>query len=329
MSHSIGTWDAQMGIKQAWHGLTIVKEDITFKGSPLDWTLERQPLSLPDGTPFHQHAVVCSDNGLAIGNAVSSSYGIIQNEELFDTLIAGLEDAAVKFKVASVGSVCDRTKVFVSIELNEGKSFKVGDRDFEFNLNAISSHDGSEKARFLDSSICVVCQNTFRFNIDQFNNKKGGIRFAVKHTKNSKIALENVVKGIEDVISNRTLFCAELEKLGDQRVSQDDARNFILGLIVPQYSEEVSTRSINNSEEILDLFIKGPGNSGSNRLDLFSAFTDFYTHSHSGARGVESQYLSSEFGSGQKMKDRAFNALTDWNSFENLKKRGSSLILSS
>lgn len=328
MSHAIGTWDAQMGIKQAWHGLTIVKEEITFKGSPLDWTLERQPLLL-NGTPFHQHAVVCSDNGLAIGNAVSSSYGIIQNEELFDTLIAGLEDAAVKFKVASVGSVCDRTKVFVSIELNEGKSFKVGDRDFEFNLNAISSHDGSEKARFLDSSICVVCQNTFRFNIDQFNNKKGGIRFAVKHTKNSKIALENVVKGIEDVISNRTLFCAELEKLGDQKVSQDDARNFILGLIVPQYSEEVSTRSINNSEEILDLFIKGPGNSGSNRLDLFSAFTDFYTHSHSGARGVESQYLSSEFGSGQKMKDRAFNALTDWNSFENLKKRGSSLILSS
>lgn len=328
MSHSIGTRDAQMGIKQAWHGLTIVKEEITFKGSPLDWTLERHPLLL-NGTPFHQHAVVCSDDGMAIGNAVSDSYGIIQNEQLFDTLIAGLEDASVKFKVASVGSVCNRTKVFISIELNEGKNFKVGDRDFEFNLNALSSHDGSGKAMFMDSSICIVCQNTFRFNINQFNNKKGGIRFAVKHTKNSGIALENVAKGIEDVISNRALFCAELDKLGNQKVSKDEAHNFILGLIAPETSNEVSTRTYNNSEEILDLFVKGPGNSGSNRLDLFSAFTDFYTHSHSGARGVEAQYVSSEFGSGQKMKDRAFNAITDWNSFENLKKRGSSLVLSS
>jgi hypothetical protein len=234
----------------------------------------------------------------------------------------------VKFKVASVGSVCDRAKVFISIELNEGKSFKVGDRDFEFNLNALSSHDGSGKAMFMDSSICIVCKNTFNFNVNQFNNKKGGIRFAVKHTKNSGIALENVAKGIEDVISNRALFCAELDKLGNQKVSKDDAHKFILGLIAPETSSEVSTRTYNNSEEILDLFIKGPGNSGSNRLDLFSAFTDFYTHSHSG-RGVEAQFVASEFGSGQKMKDRAFNALTDWNSFDNLKQRGSSLVLSS
>jgi hypothetical protein len=317
-----------MGIKQAWHGLTIVQQEITFKGSPLDWTLDRQPLILADGTRFHQDAIVCSDDGLPVGNAVSGSYGIIQNEQLFDTLMAGLEDASVKFKVASVGSVCDRAKVFISIELNEGKSFKVGDRDFEFNLNALSSHDGSGKAMFMDSSICIVCKNTFNFNVNQFNNKKGGIRFAVKHTKNSGIALENVAKGIEDVISNRALFCAELDKLGNQKVSKDDAHSFILGLIVPETSSEVSTRTNNNSEEILDLFIKGPGNSGSNRLDLFSAFTDFYTHSHSG-RGVEAQFVSSEFGSGQKMKDRAFHALSNSSTFDNLKKRGSSLVLSS
>lgn len=328
MSHAIGTRDSQMGIKQAWHGLTIVEKEITFKGSPLDWTLERQPLLLPDGTRFHQDAIVCSDDGLPVGNAVSGSYGIIQNEQLFDTLLMGLQDASVKFKIASVGSVCDRSKVFISIELNEGKNFKVGDRDFEFNLNALSSHDGSGKAMFMDSSICIVCKNTFNFNVNQFNNNKSGIRFAVKHTKNSGIALENVAKGIEDVISNRALFCAELDKLGNQKVSKDQAHSFILGLIVPEASSEVSTRTNNNSEEILDLFIKGPGNSGSNRLDLFSAFTDFYTHSHSG-RGVEAQFVSSEFGSGQKMKDRAFHALSNSSTFENLKQRGSSLVLSS
>jgi hypothetical protein len=237
--------------------------------------------------------------------------------------MGGLDDASVKYKIASIGSVCNRTKVFISIELNEGKSFKVGDRVFEFNLNALSSHDGSAKAMFMDSSICIVCQNTFNFNVNQFKGKgaKDGIRFAVKHTKNSGIALVNVAKGIEDVISNRALFCAELEELATKKVNEDDAQHFLTGLILPETAEAISTRSANNVETLMGLWKSGPGNVGENRLDLFSAVTDFYTHSHSG-RGNEAQFVSSEFGGGQKMKDRAFQSLRLDSLFNKLKTRG-------
>jgi len=331
MAHKIENRDAQMGTFQAWHGLTDVQQEITFEKSPLNWELERRPLFLStalDGSSvkFHQDAIVCSDDGLPIGNAVKGSYGIIQNKQLFDTLISGLEDCNVKFKVASIGSVCDRTKVFISIELNEGKTFMVGNRQFDFYLNAISTHDGSGKAMFLDSSICTVCANTFSFNVNAFSKKNQGIKFSVKHTKNSQVSLINVASGIEDLISNRALFCAELAELGHKSVNDSIAEQFLTGFIVPETAKDFSTRSGNKVEEVFNLFKTGAGNSGENRLDLFSALTDYYTHSNTG-KNIQAQFVSSEFGPSSKMKGRAFSALTSPGEFDRIVRLGSQLAM--
>jgi hypothetical protein len=329
MSHEINERDAQQGIFQAWHGLTDVKEKITFEDSPLNWELVRVPLLLPNGDRFDQDAIVASDDDRPVGKAVSGSYGIIQNQQLWDTLISGLDDCSVKYKVASIGSVCDRTKVFISIELNEGKSFQVGNRTFEFYLNALSTHDGSGRAVFLDSSICTVCHNTFSMNLNQFSKSGAQLRFAVKHTKNASMSLANVAEGIENLVSNRALFVAELDKLADKPVNSDQALFFSVGLIASEAAEEtgtISTRTMNRAEELQNLFKTGAGNSGQNRLDLFSAFTDLYTHSSSG-RGNAAQFVSSEFGSGQKMKERAFASLTSDKQFADAIKRGEQMVL--
>lgn len=333
MAHQINTRDAQQGIVMAWHGITDVQEEIHFDTSPLNWELERRPLfvSSPNGelVKFHQDAIVASDDQLPVGDAVSGSYGVIQNRELWDTLISGLDDSAVKFRVASIGSVCDRTKVFISIELNEGSKFMVGDREFQFNLNAMSSHDGSGKAMFMDSSICIVCANTYQFSVNEFvQNKNKALRFAVKHSKNGAAKLINVAEGIENLISNRAMFCAELDKLGQHGINESDAGRFILGAIASPKAEEAgaSTRLINTQEALLGLWRNGAGNKGENRLDLFQAFTDHYTHSHSG-RGAQAQFVSSEFGSGQRMKELVFGMLSNENAFAQALKRGEQIAL--
>lgn len=329
MAHQIEDRDAQQGTFQAWHGLTDVVEKISFEKSPLNWQLHRVPLMLPNGEKFIQDAIVASDDNKAVGKAVSGSYGIIQNHQLWETLVKGLDDCSVKYKVASIGSVCDRTKVFISIELNEGKSFQVGNRTFEFYLNAISTHDGSGRAMFLDSSVCTVCANTFGFNLNQFSKKGAQLRFALKHTKNVSMHLMNVSEGIENLVSNRAAFIAELDTLGDKSTTSDQALFFSLGLLASEAAEEqgtVSTRLMNRAEELRNLFNNGAGNSGQNRLDLFSAFTDLFTHSSSG-RGNKAQFVSSEFGSGQKMKERAFGALVSNAAFTKAVKRGEQLAL--
>jgi hypothetical protein len=329
MSHEINERDTQEGTEQAWHGLTLVKKVVQFAGSSLDWILERKPLFTEDGTKFHQDVIVASDDKLPVGNAVSGSYGIIQNHQLWETLVGGLDDCSVKYKVASIGSCANRTKVFISVELNEGKTFKVGNRQFDFYLNALSTHDGSGRAIFMDSSICTVCANTFGFNLNQFARKGKELRFSVKHSKHASMELTNVAEGIENLLSNRALFIAELDAMATKPVSQDQALFFSVGMLASEAAEEsgkVATRTMNRAEELRNLFIKGKGNAGENRLDVFSAFTDLYTHASSG-RGNQAQFVSSEFGSGKRMKDAAFTALASDSAFANAIKRGEELIL--
>lgn len=332
MSHGIMKRDAQQGIKMAWHKLTDVVKEITFEGSPLNWLLERRPLFRKVGdeyVQYHQDEIVASDDQLPVGNAISGSYSVIQNITLWETLMKGLDDCSVPFQVASIGSVCDRTKVFISVELNEGSKFKVGNREFEFNLNSLSTHDGSGKALFMDSAICTVCQNTFGFNVNAFlADKKKAMRFAVRHTKNASLELLNVGEGIEGLISNRALFCAEMDAFGQKKVTEDEAHFFTTGMLAAESAEEkgISTRARNSAQEIVTLFKRGAGNQGENRLDLFSAFTDRYTHTHSG-RDMQQQFVASEFGSGQNMKNRVFDALRDENEFAKAVKRGEQLML--
>lgn len=333
MSHEILERDAQQGIQMAWHKLTKVVPEITFEASPLNWTLERRPLFRKVGddyVPYHQEEIVASDDQLPVGDAVGESYGVIQNVQLWNALMEGLAGCAVPFRVASIGSVCNRTKVFISVELNEGSKFTVGNREFQFFLNALSTHDGTGKAMFLDSSICTVCANTFGFNVNAFLRKKSeGIKFAVRHTKNSGLHVLNAAEGINALISNRGVFCEQLSRLGDQKVTENDAYTFIVGTIAAPGADEtgkVSKRALNTADELLGLWKRGAGNQGENRLDLFSAFTDHYTHAHSG-REVSQQFVSSEFGSGQRMKELVFQTLRDDDKFSEVKKRGEGLVL--
>lgn len=335
MSHEILERDKQQGTFMAWHGLTEVVDEITFDGSPLNWNLERRPLFRQviseDGEesylPFHQQEIVASDDQLPVGDAVNKSYGVIQNRQLWDALMKGLEDSAVPYRVASIGSVCNRTKVFISVELNEGAVFTVGRREFKFFLNALSTHDGTGKALFMDSSICTVCANTFGFNVNAFiRDKKAALRFAVPHTKNSDIRMINTAEGINSLISNRAVFCDELKKLGNVAINEDDAEAFFLGMIAAPAADDIgaSKRVLNTTERLVKLWKNGAGNTGENLLDVFSAFTDYYTHDHSG-RDVKQQFIASEFGTGQKMKDQVFQALRDPEAFSEIKKRGEKL----
>lgn len=330
MAHEINERDGQQGIFQAWHGLTDVVERVEFETSPLNWELNRSPLFTQDGKRFHQDAIVASDDGLPVGNAVSGSYGIIQNRQIWDALLGGLADATVPFRVASVGTYCDRTKISVAIELNEGSRFTVADREFEFYLTGLTTHDGSGRALFLDSSICTVCANTFNMNISAFSQKgEKELRFSIKHTKNASLGLINVTEGIRSLLSNRREFCNRLGELAAKRVNRDDAHFFSVGMVAPESAEDkgISTRLTNVTDELMALFGRGAGNIGENRLDLFSAFTDYYTHSNSGGNDRQKQLVSSEFGSGATMKNRVFGALSSEDGFNKMVKRGKDLIL--
>ena len=143
MAHKIGNVDRQEGTFQAWHGLTDVKKVIQLATCWLaKWDVEKRPMREPDGSESEYCRIVCTDDpSLKIGKPVHcETYGMISNADFLQIC----EDSMGEIQgatVESVGSVCDRGRIFVSVKVPDLKELTAAGRKFEPYLNFISSHD--------------------------------------------------------------------------------------------------------------------------------------------------------------------------------------------
>ena len=344
MSHEITKIDRQQGIEMGWHGLTEVLPQIELKTSFLSlWDIEKSPLLRPDGTASDYCELVCTDNRAIRIDSVPvhcETYVPITNAEFLSVI----ENALVGIKgatVASVGSVCGRGRIFVSIRLAALASFEAAGREFKPFLNFLSSHDQSCMFTLNTSNICTVCNNTFTANLAATvsNSKNQGEELAMraKHTKNVKLKLDNVAGLVDKFLGAQAEFQSILNVLGDVKVSRDEGKAFFAGFLAAPgeikaaragKNPEISTRRGNQVERLNELFISGPGNRGETAADLFSSVTDYYTHESSGERAdIEKQLVSSEYGAGATAKTRAFNILKDGDQFGKVIDAGKAILV--
>jgi hypothetical protein len=309
MSHKIGEYDRQEGIKQAWHGLTHVRESIGIADNWLSkWDVCKKPMSEPDGTVSEWTRVTCTDNNLYIGKPVhAETYGLITNQQFLDIVNDAL--LSVKgAKIDSVGSVCDRGRVFVSVSIPDLPEFRAAGREFRAYLNFINSHDQSSPFAVNASNVCVVCDNTFRYNLHDTNNKV--FRAVVKHTKNANDRLQDIDRMIDAYIGTQVRFKHLMDSLDSRPVGAGTARNFFTGLHSPTIAEP-STQLLNKVDELQSLFRSGRGNRGQTLADVFSAVTDYYTHQGAKSDNPWRQIESSEYGFGSTMKTKTMDILSD------------------
>jgi hypothetical protein len=226
----------------------------------------------------------------------------------------------VKARIVSTGSVRARNLVFLSIEIEEAKSYVVDGREFKNFLSLLNSFDKSCRVTIKDSSICVVCSNTFHAVL---NDDAGAMAVSVTHKKNMENALSEVPKMLEAAIKNRASMLKRLKYWASFPVGLVDAENIFAAFIgQADEGEEVKTiktRSANIVERLAYLFAKGKGNKGETALDLFQAATEYYTHENAGKRAVTDsngqtlasakQIESAEIGDGAKKKLEFFQTL--------------------
>lgn len=342
MSHEIGKNDKQQGITMAWHNLTEVLSVITLATCFLAaWDVFKRPLfrkvkdaTVPGGIREEETdacEVVCTDDeNIVIGKTVDcNSYTLLSNVRFLticqDTL--NLIRGAI---VASVGSVCDRGRIFVSLALPRdlpklGESavhtLTAAGREFQFFLTFFSSHDKSAPFGVQMSSVCTVCNNTFNMNLNDRDGERLSIR--IPHTKNMGAALDDVPAIVDAFFTSAQRFADVMNSLALVPIDEENARNFFAGFLAKKdkaieaddasESEvaETNTRRMNRITRLVELFVSGKGNGGKNHADVFSALTDFYSHESSGDVSPLRQMASSEFGNGQTMKATAFAILCD------------------
>lgn len=335
--HGLTQYDKQVGTEIAWHGLTDIQDMIEFENSGLDWQVlqvpvfdedmkELQELTLDKNGEEVYRPYLATMAGKLCLNIGKETYQTIQNKALWEAVKPLIDEYG--FKVVSSGSVYGRKRVFLTLE-GDASLFEVkkGDK-LSMRLNVTSSHDGTIRAGFFNSTMRIVCHNTFMMSLrllkammDEYSRQPIFFSF-VKHTKNAETKLDNVKQGLITFYNAKEKLCQVLQAMDKTTIAQDDARALIAGTIAK--GETLSTRSINQIDTIQGLFSKGLGNNGKSVYDVFNGITEYYTRHASD--NVEKLVLSSEFGTYASVKENAFEKLSNLNEIDELVKQGEALL---
>jgi len=294
--------DAVQSVKSTeWHGLAEKVESIAFDGSPIDYIVKNSGLVLPNGSPVEDWQALTVDGMPQPLHIAKGSYAVIQNERIWECLEASLD--GLDYEVSCIGSLDNKKKIFISVELGETREMTIAGDKFANYLTFTSSHDGSMSFEAYDTSVRVVCQNTLQWS----RAAKGKLKFSVRHTKNHEMKIGNVEQAISDLFDKRRALADKLERLAETPLNLSQAEKLIAGFV-----NVGSTRSVNVGSQMLEKFTHGIGNKGKTAYDLLNGVTEFYTHESKG-KSVDNwqakQASTSEFGSAANKKVEFFDLL--------------------
>jgi hypothetical protein len=318
--------DTQEGTEVAWHKLTIVKEKLSLKEDcGIRYPMVTIPLSYTIGDKVietESKQIVSLDDGLPVGNPVSSSYGLISNEMMLDMIGDAL--SGTQHEIVSLGTVCDRAKAFVSIKLSD--DIVAAGRLTKNVLNIMWGHGGLMSVIGNSGLTVVVCQNTLNVALSE----KGDFRFTIKHTKFAADRLGGMSEAIDRHCGVVAEFQHAMDSMEAIDCEEETARAITAGILTPSTFErdtKVSTRTINMVDKVVSLYRTGAGNKGKTMADLFNGATDYFTHESSGGEDPWKQFVSSEFGSAADSKRQWFNTLSDDSTRQAMKARGRQILL--
>ena len=309
--HQIQERDVQVGLKMAWHSLTVVAPEVTRElAFPFELIrrqariegLNGQLQDIPGYSGF-----LASDDGQSVGKPVASTYEAMTNERYWE--VVSNMFGGTSFEVESAGTIFDRSRRFITVKLADVKDFNVDGREFLNRVSLLDSVDGSTNFYAINTSICTVCATTFRMTLGY---KSGEFRLKVRHTRNLIEGVENVESTIEGLVGVAAQFKKAMEIAAETPIQSPQARALFAGWL-GEGKEELSTRSNNTVSRLVQLFQGGAGNRGETALDAFQAVTDWASHESSGGEGkpgfARKQDLSSEYGAGNRAKQDFFGNL--------------------
>jgi len=254
------------------------------------------------------------DPRIVVGQPINcDSYGLIDNAAFLGMVGEALSSIRGA-QLMTVGSVCGRNKVFVSLSLPDLAWFKAAGNDYRPFLNFGNGFDKQSLLYTCASITKTVCQNTDRINLEVAKGDKTvPVNLTIRHTKNAAQKIENVSEIIDGFYGAAAHFKSIMETLASEPVAQPIARNYFAGLLADGKREtEISTRRANQVDRLSELFTRGLGNRGETKVDVYGAVTDYATHESSGGReNPFKQIASSEFGAAATLKSRALATLQD------------------
>lgn len=322
MAHEIYENDKITAIESTWHGLETIVDKINLENSGLDWLVTSKPMSFvhngENNVVDGYQAIVRQDSGLVL-NVAKDSYAIIQNHQIFDLIDNALE--GVNYKINTAGSLFNCKKVFVSVQLEEKQDYLINGEAFKNYLTFTTSHDATLPFCVYDTSVRVVCNNTLKMS--WADSRNGMVALRVMHTKNSNLHIASMHEKLDAIFQKRDEFYENYANLMLEKIDEKTAKNVLTGWMTP--AKDVSTRTKNQIENVVDLFHSGAGNKGETKADLLNAVTEYYTHDANSNDAIKN-LQSNEFGAYGDKKMAFSEVIFDDEALNKLAERGEKLL---
>lgn len=279
----------------------------TLQQLNLDWSVNRVPLSTPDGTPVNYYANQRSDNG-AILQVVSEGYSILQNEELVELCEAMAK--TFDYKVHKGGELHGGRKVFVQLETDSVTGIGANNDTINRYITAVNSFDGSTAVAFGSLGFTISCQNTFYRAARHENMTR------IKHTTNMRERIEQATRQVEQVSIEENTLYEKFFRMASAEATPAHIQSVIKRItevdIMKTVSENKtlhSTRKTNIAESLIASIQKEMSYKGDTLWGLLSGVTHYTSHVQSAPRRDNGRLESKLVGLAQHIDTMAFEYL--------------------
>lgn len=296
-----------------WHRLgTHLDEPATaeeaIQAAGLNYDVELSSLQTVNGLPVPRKvAVVRSDTQRVLG-VVGNTYRPVQNRDCFSFLDAVVAEGEVLYHTA--GALGRGERVWMLAKLPAQIRVLNSDDITDQYLLLTNSHDGSSSLRVFFTPIRVVCANTLA--VAQRQGQGQGISVIHKGDLSSKVRQAQRVLGLAE-----QFFAGvgeQIERFARHSPSQDQLDRYF-EQVLPDPLAGPSTRIRNIRREFHRLFEEGIGHDQIGirhttwtALNAVTEYVDHYrsTRGRSASERNEKRLESAWFGSGAKIKERAW-----------------------
>ena len=186
--------------------------------------------------------VIRSDSGLHLGS-VSDQFSLVSHAEMGDLLEALSDsDDAVKFETA--GSVRDGRQVWALAYLDEPEQIAGDDSPTLPYLALLNSHDGTGAMKVVNTSVRVVCANTYR--AADMEGDRTGRQFVFRHVGKVSERIEEAREAIKGTRQAHRDWVALANRLASFRVDAAAVSNFVY-LTIPEPPADVTSPRVKSN----------------------------------------------------------------------------------
>lgn len=239
-----------------------------LKISGLDYTVEKVPVFLEDGTPIPGAFCTKKEGTNDTFGVVGSQFEIIQNQEALSFVDNLVSEGLTFVKAGENHKMLYLIGKLPSIEV-------LGDEVTPY-LIFQNSHNGSTTLKATIAPLRIVCQNQFNLTFRKAVNK-----ISLRHTKSIKGRLHTA----QQVLLQNTEYLSEFQKqalgLAQEKVSKKQVDTLLDGIF--EIKPEFNPTQVRRMEEKRDRFLSAyQADDNQNFLGtkwgLINAYTDFVTH---------------------------------------------------